>query len=266
MKSGRTAPLSVTGKRPPKRPLQRSSKRLSKRPISLRTNGADRGDADPCTEIPRARFIAIAGNIGAGKSTLTSFLETRFGIRPFYEPNDSNPYLTDFYGDMERYAFHSQMYFLQAKFRAHLQLAQLLKENPGLVFVQDRTIYEDAEIFAETLHRQGVLSDRDYATYMAFYRAILASLPKPDLLIYLRCTLRGIRRRIRHRGRVEEQDMDLDYLKRLNRAYGRWYKNYDLGPSLVIDTEQLDYLANLFDRLDLMTALESILGRSTDRR
>ena len=208
---------------------------------------------------PKARFIAIAGNIGAGKSTLTSFLESRYGIQPFYEPNDSNPYLPDFYADMERYAFHSQMYFLQAKFRAHLQLAGLLQSNPGTVFVQDRTIYEDAEIFAATLHRQGVMNDRDFATYMAFYEAILGSLPKPDLLIYLRCTLRGIRRRIAHRGRVEEQDIDLAYLKRLNRAYGQWHRNYTLGPSLVIDTERLDYLENLFDRLDLMRSLEAVI-------
>ena len=101
-----------------------------------------------------ARFIAIAGNIGAGKSTLTSFLEKRYGIRPFYEPNDSNPYLPDFYADMNAWAFHSQMYFLQAKFRAHLQLARLLRGNPGTVFVQDRTIYEDAEIFAATALRR----------------------------------------------------------------------------------------------------------------
>lgn len=208
----------------------------------------------------RARFIAIAGNIGAGKSTLTSFLETRFGIEPFYEPNDSNPYLTDFYADMAQYAFHSQMYFLQAKFKAHLQLARLLKGNPNKVFVQDRTIYEDAEIFAATLHRQGLLTDRDFATYTAFYQAILDSLPKPDLLIYLRCTLHGIRRRIRHRGRLEEQDMDEVYLKTLNRAYGRWYRSYELGPSLVIDTERLDYLENLFDQVDLTTSLRAVLA------
>jgi len=215
---------------------------------------------------PKARFIAIAGNIGAGKSTLTAFLEKRFGIQPFYEPNDSNPYLGDFYGDMQRWAFHSQMYFLQAKFKAHLQLAQMLRDNPDAVFVQDRTIYEDAMIFAGTLHRQGVLSDRDFATYMAFYRAIRDTLPKPDLLIYLRCTLRGIRRRIRHRGREMEQDIDIDYLKTLNRAYGRWYRDYELGPSLVIDTERLYYLENLFDRLDLLTALESVLGHGVSAR
>ena len=229
----------------------------------LRDAGQHTARVPDTVDKPRVRFIAIAGNIGAGKSTLTRFLETRYGIRPFYEPNDSNPYLTDFYGDMKAYAFHSQMYFLQAKFRAHLQLARLLQGNPGVVFVQDRTIYEDAEIFAATLHQQGLLSDRDFATYMAFYKAIMDSLPKPDLLIYLRCTLRGIRRRIHHRGRVEERGIDLDYLKRLNRTYGKWHRAYDLGPTLVIDTEQLDYLENLIDRLDLMTALESLLGKGT---
>lgn len=243
------------------KPRKRTSRRDR---MELRTTGKHSHKTPD--DRPRARFIAIAGNIGAGKSTLTEFLEKRFGIRPFYEPNASNPYLVDFYADMDQYAFHSQMYFLQAKFRAHLQLAELLKQHPEAVFVQDRTIYEDAEIFAATLHRQGHLNERDYATYMAFYQAIMDSLPKPDLLIYLRCTLRGIKRRIRHRGRLEEQDIDLDYLKTLNRAYGSWYSGYELGPSLVIDSERLEYMQNLFDRLDLVTALESVLDRRLDAR
>lgn len=203
--------------------------------------------------------MAIAGNIGAGKSTLTAFLEKRFAIKPFYEPNDANPYLTDFYGDMTRYAFHSQVYFLSAKFRAHLELARMLHADPNAVFVQDRTIYEDAEIFARTLNTLGVMSDRDHATYAGMYGAIREALPRPDLLIYLRCSLRGIRRRIRARGRPEEQDLDLRYLRALHEAYEDWFSRYDLGPTLVIETERLDYLANLVDRLDLETALEGLL-------
>lgn len=209
-----------------------------------------------------ARFVAIAGNIGAGKSTLTALLESRFGIQPFYEPNDANPYLTDFYGDMQRYAFHSQIYFLSAKFRAHLDLARLLDAEPQTVFVQDRTIYEDAEIFAGTLHTRGILSDRDHETYTRMYAAIRDTLPRPDLLIYLRCSLRGLKRRIAARGRPEEQGMDPRYLKALQEAYEGWFERYDLGPSLVIDTEQLDYLANLVDRIDLVTALEALLHRA----
>ena len=206
-----------------------------------------------------ARFVAIAGNIGAGKSTLTGFLEKRFAIKPFYEPNDSNPYLKDFYGDMKRYAFHSQMYFLSAKFRAHLDLARLIAAEPGSVFVQDRTIYEDAEIFARTLHTLGVLSARDYATYSGMYAAIRESLPRPDLLIYLRCSLPGIKRRIRARGRPEEQAMKPRYLAALHAAYEDWFARYDQGPTLVIETEKLDYWENLVDRVELVTALEGVL-------
>ena len=209
-----------------------------------------------------ARFVAIAGNIGAGKSTLTAFLESKFAIQPFYEPNDSNPYLKDFYADMKRYAFHSQMYFLSAKFRAHLDLARRIAAEPGTVFVQDRTIYEDAEIFARTLHTMGILSDRDHATYAAMYAGIRESLPKPDLLIYLRCSLPGIQRRIKARGRPEEQKMAPKYLRALQEAYESWYAAYDLGPSLVIETEQLDYWANLVDRVELVEALDGLLRRS----
>jgi deoxyadenosine/deoxycytidine kinase len=209
-----------------------------------------------------ARFVAIAGNIGAGKSTLTSFLESRFAIKPFYEPNDSNPYLTDFYGDMARYAFHSQMYFLSAKFRAHLELGRMLAQQPGTVFVQDRTIYEDAEIFARTLHTRGVMSARDFQTYQGMYHGIRDTLPRPDLLIYLRCSLRGLRRRIRARGRPEEQAMSPKYLSDLQDAYEDWFARYDLGPTLVIETEQLDYLANLIDRVELVTALEQLVRRA----
>lgn len=207
-----------------------------------------------------ARFVAIAGNIGAGKSTLTAFLASRFGIQPFYEPNDANPYLPDFYADMQRYAFHSQIYFLSAKFRAHLDLARLLDANPKTVFVQDRTIYEDAEIFARTLHTRGTLSARDYATYDSLYSGIRDTLPKPDLLIYLRCSLKGLHRRIRKRGRPEEQAIDPQYLKDLQQAYESWIDRYDLGPKMVIETEQLDYLRNLVDRVDLETALGELLA------
>ncbi len=222
-------------------------------------HAAVRPDGD---KAPRqARFVAIAGNIGAGKSTLTAFLASRFGIQPFYEPNDANPYLTDFYADMQRYAFHSQMYFLSAKFRAHLDLAHLLDAHPNKVYVQDRTIYEDAEIFARTLHTRGTLSARDYTTYDLMYRAIRDTLPKPDLLVYLRCSVKGLQRRIRKRGRPEEQAMDPQYLKDLQVAYEDWIDAYDLGPKLVIETEKLDYLRDILDRVQLETALDDLLRR-----
>ncbi len=233
---------------------------VAKARIALDSRGTDHDASQGPDGRPRpARFLAIAGNIGAGKSTLTAFLESEYGIRPFYEPNDANPYLTDFYADMRGYAFHSQMYFLSAKFRAHLELARLLGQHPATVFVQDRTIYEDAEIFARTLCTMGILSERDFVTYSSMYKAIQDTLPKPDLLIYLRCSLKGLRRRIRHRGRPEEQGMEDKYLRALQDAYEQWFATYDLGPTLVIETEQLDYLRNLVDRLDLMTALEGLL-------
>ncbi len=219
-------------------------------------NGVSGGDV----ERQPARFVAIAGNIGAGKSTMTAFLESRFGIQPFYEPNDANPYLGDFYGDMERFAFHSQMYFLAAKFRAHLQLKKALEDNPMAVFVQDRTIYEDAEIFCNTLRSKRIMSVRDHRVYMEMYEAIRETLPRPDLLIYLRCSLRGIRRRIKARGRPEEQELDSSYLKKLHQAYEKWHERYDLGPTMVIETERLHYLDNLFDHTALTSALERLLG------
>ncbi|MSP91836.1 MAG: deoxynucleoside kinase [Myxococcales bacterium] len=208
----------------------------------------------------RARFVAVAGNIGAGKSTLTAWLAAQFRIQPFYESNDANPYLTDFYADMARFAFHSQMYFLSAKFRAHLELARCLGADPQTVFVQDRTIYEDAEIFARTLHTRGVMDARDFQTYLAMYEGIRAALPKPDLLIFLRCSLRGLHRRIAARGRPEEQAIDPKYLGALQRAYEAWFERYDLGPKMVIETEQLDYLADVFDRQDLVSAIDAMLG------
>jgi deoxyadenosine/deoxycytidine kinase len=228
-------------------------------PSHKQSGGGNDGRSRP-REGGAPRFIAIAGNIGAGKSTLTSFLELRYGVQPFYEPNDANPYLTDFYADMQRFAFHSQMYFLSAKFRAHLELARLLDAHPGAVFVQDRTIYEDAEIFAGTLASTGVMSPRDHATYDAMYRAIRDTLPRPDLLIYLRCSVAGVRRRIRKRGRREELDVDPAYLRSLHQAYEAWFDAYDLGPKMVIETERLDYLRDMVDQLALQTRLESVLG------
>jgi deoxyadenosine/deoxycytidine kinase len=205
------------------------------------------------------RFIAIAGTIGAGKSTLTAFLQSRFGIQPFYEPNDANPYLPDFYADMARWAFHSQMYFLAAKLRVHLDLARQLDAHPDRTFAQDRTIYEDAEIFARSLHERGFMNGRDLETYMRMYLAIRDTVPRPDLLIYLRCSLRGLRRRIRARGRPEEQRLSHGYLSGLSRAYEDWYGRYDLGPSLVVETERLDYLQNLFDHQEFLSRIQALL-------
>jgi deoxyadenosine/deoxycytidine kinase len=201
------------------------------------------------------RFIAVAGNIGAGKSTLVDFLSRQYDVRPYYEPNDTNPYLEDFYADMRRWAFHSQMYFLATKFRIHQQLSGV-----DHAVIQDRTIYEDAEIFAENLYRQRKMVRRDYETYRALYESIIEELRPPNLMIYLRCGLGTLRKRIELRGRKEEQSIPRTYLVRLQELYEQWFERYDLSETLVIDTEKLDYLQDLVHRIDLFERIERALG------
>ena len=200
------------------------------------------------------KTIAIAGNIGVGKSTLVDFLSRTYGISPYYEPSEDNPYLPDFYGDMRRWAFHSQLYFLSNKFRIHQELDRM----PGLV-VLDRTIFEDAEIFATALYEMRKIDERDWQTYWNFYQTILAAIRPPDLMIYLRCPMRALRKRIRLRGRAMEQDMPLAYLKRIERLYESWISSYDLGEVLILDTDNLDYIHDLVHRLDVMERIEAML-------
>ena len=202
------------------------------------------------------RSIAIAGNMGTGKSTLVDFLARTYGVMPFYEPNEENPYLSDFYKDMKRWAFQSQLYFLGNKFRLH----QELDRQPGVVAL-DRTIFEDAEIFATALHQMRKISKRDWATYQGFYAAILDAIRPPDLMIYLRCSMRPLRQRIRLRGRKMEQDVPLAYLKRLERLYEGWIENYDMSEVLVIETDQLDYIHDFVHRLDVMQRIEAVLPK-----
>ena len=200
------------------------------------------------------RTIAVAGNMGAGKSTLVDFLSRTYGIAPFYEPNENNPYLPDFYADMKRWAFHSQLYFLSNKFRIHQELDRM----PGLV-VLDRTIFEDAEIFATALHDMKMMDGRDWQTYHAFYESILDAIRPPDLMIYLRCSMPTLRKRIRLRGREMEQDVPLPYLKRLDRLYESWIESYSMGEVLVLETDKLDYVNDLLHRLDVMERIEKML-------
>jgi deoxyadenosine/deoxycytidine kinase len=200
------------------------------------------------------RFIAVAGNIGAGKSSLVDFLTATYDVAPFYEPNDENPYLEDFYSDMRAWAFHSQMFFLSNKFRIH----QEADRTEGVV-IQDRTIFEDAEIFATALRRMRKIDSRDWSTYWSFYQGILEAIQPPDLMIYLRCPIRTIRRRIRLRGRKMEQDIPLSYLKRLEALYENWIENYDLGEVLVLDSHRLDFVSDLVDRQDVRERIEKLL-------
>lgn len=199
----------------------------------------------------KRKFIAVAGNMGAGKTELVNFLCRRYDLKPFFEPNEGNPYLEDFYEDMKAWGFHSQIYFLTHKFRLHRQLEQ----EPGTV-VQDRTIYEDAEIFARNLFLQRRMSKRDWQTYQELYQVVSEALAPPDLMIYLKASVRTIRKRIRMRGRPEEQQVPASYLKRLNALYEDWFERYDLSEVLTLESDSMDYLQDLVDRLDLLKRIE----------
>ena len=206
------------------------------------------------------KFIAIAGNIGTGKSSLLEFLTRSYDVSPFYEPNDENPYLPDFYKDMKRWAFHSQLFFLSNKFRIHQEADRL----PGVV-IQDRTIFEDAEIFATALHRMRKIDQRDWRTYQAFYQSILQAIKPPDLMIYLHCPMRTLRQRIKLRGRRMEQDIPLSYLKRLQSLYDEWIDSYTMGEVLTLDTHKLDYVSDLVDRQDVRARIENLLPSALKR-
>ncbi|MCA9537886.1 MAG: deoxynucleoside kinase [Myxococcales bacterium] len=200
------------------------------------------------------KYIAVAGNIGAGKSTLVDFLRYRFDLTPFHEPNADNPFLPAFYADMKRWSFHSQIFFLTHKFRIH----QELTNHPGTV-VQDRTIYEDAEVFAENLYRTGRLTKDEHAAYRELYEAIVRTLRPPDLMIYLRAEVRTVRRRIRLRGRPEEQAIPLRYIQRLHALYEEWFDRYDRSPTLVIPVDRLDYVQDLIARIEIIETIEQYL-------
>ncbi|MBU1429151.1 deoxynucleoside kinase [Myxococcota bacterium] len=192
--------------------------------------------------------------MGAGKSTLVRFLEAHFGLTPFHEPNEANPFLSLFYEDMSRWAFHSQIFFLTHKFRLH----QELTHHPGTV-VQDRTIYEDAEIFAENLYRSGLMTEDEHETYREMYEAIVQTLRPPDLMIYLRAEVKTVRRRIRYRGRPEEKNLPLKYVQRLHALYEEWFDRYDRSPTLVIQVDRLDYIQDLEAHIELTRQIAAYL-------
>ncbi|WP_337867778.1 deoxynucleoside kinase [Meiothermus sp.] len=202
-------------------------------------------------------YIAIAGNIGSGKSTLTGLLAERYGLLPVYETVDENPYLADFYSDMGRWSFHSQVFFLAERLRQHLE-----QINPAQHVVQDRTIYEDAFIFAQNLRVSGHLAERDWQTYLALYEGIAPALRRPDLLIYVRASVETLQAHIARRGRDYEQRIPPTYLASLNRLYEAWIGAYDLSPVLVISSDSVNY-ADDEETRELMYRMLEAYGLST---
>lgn len=201
------------------------------------------------------RFIAVAGNIGAGKSTLTGMLSQAFDWQPFYEANAENPYLADFYTDMRRWSFHSQVFFLGKRLEHHHQLIQ----HPGSV-IQDRTVYEDAEVFARNLYEQGSMSERDYDAYRRLYEAVRAFVPPPDLIIYLQGSVQTLLERIHKRGREFEQSIAPDYLKRLNDLYDDWMEGWTFCPALIINVDGRDFQHNPEDFERIRAQVEKSLN------
>jgi deoxyadenosine/deoxycytidine kinase len=205
-------------------------------------------------------FIAIAGNIGAGKSTLVDMLSRRLNWQPFYEANDENPYLEDFYRDMPRWSFQSQSFFLSKRLEHHRQLIDF----PGSV-VQDRTVYEDAEIFARNLHQRGEMSARDYGTYRRLYEAVCKFLPPPDLVVYLQASVDKLLHHIDKRGRDFEQDILPQYVADLNVLYDGWIQNWSLSPVLIIDMDNCDFQHQAADFERIVAMISSNLNLNEHR-
>lgn len=199
------------------------------------------------------KYIAIAGNIGAGKSSLTTLLGKNFGWETYYESVDNNPYLSDFYEDMRRWSFNLQIYFLSSRFQH-----QKVLHNIDKSLIQDRTIYEDVEIFAKNLHEMGLMSNRDYENYKSLFNEMVAYLKAPDLLIYLRADVPTLVRQIQQRGREYENSIRIEYLERLNRLYEEWIEKYE-HEKLVIDTDDLDFVNNQEDLGKIVTLVEQRL-------
>ena len=204
--------------------------------------------------------IAIAGNIGSGKTTLTKMLASRFGWTPHFEPVDNNPYLEDYYKDMNRWSFNLQIYFLNKRFRDVVEIA-----HSKDTIIQDRTIFEDACIFAPNLHSMGLMSDRDFENYTDLFNLMISLVKLPDLLIYIRTGIPKLVEHIQKRGRDYEQTMRLDYLKGLNRRYEEWIKGYK-GKVLIVDGDNVDFENNPKDFGRIADRIDSELyGMFSDR-
>lgn len=195
--------------------------------------------------------IALAGNIGAGKTTLTELLAKHYKWNPHYEDVDENPYLNDFYEDMQRWSFNLQIYFLNSRFKQVVDI-----RNSSKTVIQDRTIYEDAEIFAPNLHAMGLMTTRDFNNYTNLFKMMSSLVQAPDLMIYLRASVPTLVNQIQKRGREYENSIRIDYLKQLNERYEAWINRYKAGKLLIIDVDRIDFqnnpedLSNIIDRID----------------
>ena len=198
--------------------------------------------------------LAIAGNIGSGKTTLTTLLSKHYKFEPHYEDVEDNPYISDFYEDMQRWSFNLQIYFLNARYNTLLQL-QKSKKN----IIQDRTIYEDANIFAPNLHEMGLMSKRDFDNYFEFFSTIKTMVQPPDLLIYLKASVPTLVSQIQKRGREYEENIRLDYLKKLNEYYNKWVDNYKEGPILIIDCDKNKFGESEEDLGEIISKVDGML-------
>ncbi|MDM1296432.1 deoxynucleoside kinase [Sphingobacterium sp. N143] len=198
--------------------------------------------------------IAIVGNIGAGKTTLTELLASHFKFEPQFEAVDNNPYLEDFYSDMKRWAFNLQIFFLNSRFRHIVKL-----QETGIDMIQDRTIYEDAYIFAENLYDMGLMSARDFENYSNIFQSIIHYIKPPDLLIYLKASVPTLVNNIQKRGRDYESAIRLDYLSKLNDKYDKWINNYKEGKVMILDKDNLDFTTNPEDLGGIIQKIEAEL-------
>lgn len=210
----------------------------------------------PTETVPSSgkKYVAVAGNIGAGKSSLTNILSGYFKWEAVFERVDDNPYLTDFYADMNRWSFNLQVFFLSSRFEHQRKI----EESPHSV-VQDRSIYEDAEIFARNLHDMGLMPSRDYENYVSLYRIMTSYLQAPDLLVYLKAEVPTLVGHIQTRGRDYESTIRIEYLQRLNKLYEDWIARYDLGPKIIIDVDELDFVNVNRDQQEIVSRIESRL-------